>query len=280
MIVKEKERTQGRVHIRHVITRDGRPAELTPRVIERLKARGVKVESITNNLVVNVGRFCLAQLLGGAKSTYINRVQLGDTVVSGSVAKSDYPADLSDTTLVREIRTLGGDPGATFDLDSTSYPGAVTKIDATTGTPGTLTAGIVSLLTDAGQDFVAAGVTTRDTVTVTLGGEDYTLGVKAVNSTTEIEVENPGLVTGAVGYTVETPGTQVLFSKVISGDNFPEAQYGPETIVHEAGLLFTDGALFNRVVFAPEDDSIGLILQPTDIDGTRIDVQLDWLITF
>jgi hypothetical protein len=52
------------------------------------------------------------------------------------------------------------------------------------------------------------------------------------------------------------------------------------TVVHEAGLLFDDGALFNRVTFQQQDNGLGLVFQPTDIDGTRIDVQLDWLITF
>ena len=279
--INEQGRTSGRVTVRHVVTKDGKQVDVTQRVIDTLKARGIKSpELIFNNLVTNVGRSSLASMLGGFKNVWINRVQLGDTIVSGSVTKSSMPADLSDTGLVHEIRTLGGQPGATFDLDSVSLPGEVVKVSATIGTPGTLTAGVTSTLTDPGEDFIASGVDDKDTVTVTIGGEDFTLGIREVVSATELEVDNHGQLTGAVGYTVQTPGTQVLFSKLISGDNFPESEFGPVTIVHEAGLLFTDGALFNRVTFAPEDDTIGLVLQPTDIDGTRIDVQLDWLITF
>jgi hypothetical protein len=149
------------------------------------------------------------------------------------------------------------------------------------GTPGILTAGVTSLLTDGtGADYIAAGVSEQDTVSVILNGEDFILGVNEVVDSTTLVVSNPGQLAGAVGYTVQTPGTQALFRKLISGDNFPEAQFGPVTVVHEAGLIFTDGTLFNRISFQQSDDTIGLVLQPTDIDGTRIDVQLDWLITF
>lgn len=283
-VARENLGVQGRVRVRHVASRDGKPiplsAALNPRLAAELRARGVDVESLFKNLVVNVGRGRLARLLGGGSSSYVDRIQLGDCKVSGVVRKDLYPADLSDVTLVHEIRDLVNDPGATFDLDSTSYPDEVVKTDASVGTPGTLLAGVSSTLTDAGADFIADGVDDSDTVTVFISGESYTLGVKTVVSTTELELDNPSGVSGAVGYTVQTPGTQVLFSKLVNGDNFPEAQFGAVTIVHEAGLICTDGALFNRVTFQQQDNDIGLVLQPTDIDGTRIDVQLDWLITF
>ena len=284
-LVKENERVFGRVRVRHVATRGGRAVglqeALSPRTREALRGQGIRPEMLGDNLVVNVGRATLARMLRGVTSTWINRVQLGDAKISGVVRKSDFPPDLSDVTLIHEIRNLGGQPGATFDLDSSSSPDEVIKVDASVGTPGTLTAGSVSTLTDiTGVDFVAAGVTERDTVTVVIGGEDFVMGVNAVVGPTELEVANPGQLAGAVGYTVQTPGTQALFTKTISGDNFPESEFGPVTVVHEAGLLFTDGSLFNRITFQQNDDSIGLVLQPTDIDGTRIDVQLDWLITF
>lgn len=277
---------RGLVSVRHVATRDGREIEpgdaLSPAARERLVAMGVDVERLWqgNNLVVNVGRFQLAKLLAGTTSAFVDRVQVGDAIVGGVVVKSQFPADRSDVALVHEVRTLSGDPGGTFDIDSFEFPDEVVKVSALIGTPGTLTAGTISTLADAGEDFVAAGVNDNDTVTVVLSGEDFVLGVREVLSPTELEVENPAQLAGAVGYTVQTPGTQVLFKKLINGDNFPEAQFGPVTVVHEAGLMFSDSALFNRVTFQPNDDSIGLVLQPTDIDGTRIDVQLDWLITF
>ena len=284
-LVKEKERVFGRLRARHVATRNGQPLPirdaLSPRAKAALEAQGFKIELLGNNLVVNVGRATLAKMLRGVSSTYINRVQLGDCKIAGVVRKTDFPPDLSDVSLVHEIRNLGGQPGATFDLDGSTSPDEVVKVNASVGTPGTLVAGSVSTLTDiTGVDFVAAGVNERDTVTVVLNGEDFTLGVNEVLGPTELEVSNPGQLAGAVGYTIQTPGTQALFSKLVSGDNFPESEFGPVTIVHEAGLLFADNTLFNRITFQQNDDSIGLVFQPTDIDGTRIDVQFDWLITF
>lgn len=283
-VARENLSVQGRVAIRHVASRGGKPiplsAALNPRLAAELRVRGMDPDRVFKNLVVNAGRGRLARLLGGGSSAFVNRVQLGDCKVSGVVRKDLYPADLSDVTLVHEIRDLINNPGGTFDLDSTSYPDEVVKTDASIGTPGTLLAGVTSTLTDAGADFVADGVGDSDTVTVFIGGEDYTLGVKTVVSGTQLELDNPSSVSGAVGYTVQTPGTQVLFSKLINGDNFPEGQFGAVTVVHEAGLICSDGALFNRVTFQQQDNSLGLVMQPTDIDGTRIDVQLDWLITF
>lgn len=283
-VASEKLSVQGRVAIRHVASRNGVPlplsAALSPKLASELRARGLDPLQVFKNLVVNSGRGRLARLLGGDSGAYVNRVQLGDCKVSGVVRKDLYPADLSDVTLVHEIRDLINNPGGTFDLDGTSYPDEVVKTNAAVGTPGTLLAGVVSTLTDAGADFVADGVDDSDTVTAYIGGESYTLGIKAVVSATQLELDNPSSISGAVGYTVQTPGTQVMFSKLINGDNFPEAQFGAVTVIHEAGLICADGALFNRVTFQAQDNSLGLVLQPTDIDGTRIDVQLDWLITF
>lgn len=284
-LLKEKERVFGRVRVKHVATRKGQPLPvqdaLSPKAKEHLRAQGIRPELLGNNLVVNVGRSTLASMLRGVKTTFINRVQLGDCKVSGVVRKTDFPPDLSDVSLVNEIRTLGGQPGATFDLDGSSSPDEVVKVDASVGTPGTLVAGSVSTLSDiTGVDFVASGVNARDTVTVVLNGEDFTLGVNEVVDATTLEVSNPGQLAGSVGYTVQTPGTQALFTKLVSGDNFPESEFGPVTVVHEAGLLFADDTLFNRITFQQNDDAVGLVLQPTDVDGTRIDVQLDWLITF
>lgn len=280
---------QGRVWVRHRVCVGGRrlsDAEITgPEFGPRIRARGLDPESLTHNLVVNTGRAQMARMIrrpqGSLTREWINRLQLGDCTIAGVVRKTDYPPDLSDQGLVHEIRTLAGQPGATFDIDEDSSPDEVIKVDASVGTPGILTAGVTSLLTDTtGADFVDAGVTDRDTVTVWLGGENYIVGVNNVVSTTQLEVANPSQLAGAVGYTVQTPGTQALFRKLISGDTFPEVDYGPMTIVHEAGLLFTNDVFFNRVVFLAQDNDHGLVLQPTDIDGMHIDVQLDWLITF
>jgi len=285
--IREKVDVRGQVRARHVAMRDGREIEINeencPELYRNLRARGMRPEVMFRgrNLVVNTGRAQLARLIRRVTNgSWINRLQLGDTILAGSVRKADYPPDLSDTSLVHEIRDLLGNPGGTFDLDEDSSPDEVIKVDQSVGTPGTLTAGSISRLEDAGADFSAAGVDDKDTVTVQLSGEDYTFGVNEVESPTILQVSNPSQLAGAVGYTVQTPGTQALFSKRILGSNFPAAQFGPVTVVHEAGLLFTDGTLFNRITFHQNDPDQGLALQPTDIDGVSIDVQFDWLITF
>ncbi len=268
---------------------DGRPVPLTALgadVLSRLTRAAARVgmvlqtEVIKQNLVVNTGRDAMVrQLAGDGSRIWINRVQIGDAKVSGVVSKDQFPPDLSDNRLLNEIRTLLGAPGATFELDGYTFPAVVTKLQPA-GLPGTLTAGVTSLFSDGTADFVAAGITDADKVTVFIGGEDYTLAIRTVVGPTQLEVENPSQLSAAgIAYKVTTPGGQVLFRKLLSGNNFPESLYGPLTIAHEAGLLFTDGSLFNRVIFAPGNPAVGLVFQPRDVDGVTLSAQLDWLIT-
>jgi len=283
--LKDNVLLRGCVTISYIATRWGKPVEVVDAInkdlLKKYEDKGLDVTKIFKNLVVNTGRSKLAMAIRQHSAPfYIDRIQLGDCLVDGQVKKTSFPPDLSDTSLVHEIRTLGGQPGGTFDLDSDSSPDQVNKVEASTGTPGVLTAGTTSLLTDDNVNFLTAGVDVNDTVTVILNGEDYTMGVNTVVSSTQLEVANPSQLAGAVGYTVQTPGTQALFKKRIDGDNFPAATYGTETTIHEAGLLFTDGTLFNRVTFQQNDNDQGLLVQPTDVDGKKIDIQLDWLITF
>lgn len=261
-------------------------ADLDVRVRDVLAFRasmaGIQLQTqvIKNNLVVNGGRDMMVhQLAGDGSRNWINRVQLGDATVSGVVVKDQFPPDLSDNRLVHELRTLLGGPGGTFELDSYSFPAVITKSEPA-GLPGTLVAGVTSVFSDAGADFVSDGVTDDDKVTVYISGEDYSLAIRQVLSPTQLEVENPGqLAAAGVAYKVTTPGGQVLFRKFVSGNNFPESTFGPLTVAHEAGLLFTGGTLFNRVIFAAGHPEIGLVLQPRDVDGVTLGVQLDWLIT-
>lgn len=282
MKIKEKVSIQGVVTTKQVVTNV--QGQVLPWSVaqESLAKRGIEAppERVSHNLVVNSGRLLLAQKLAGESTAYINRVQIGDCKVSGVVQKTLYPPDLSDTMLVNEIRTLSGGPGGTFELDGYSFPDSVVKTEPA-GLPGTLTAGVLSTFTDPGADFVSDGITDRDVLTVFIGGEDYTLGIREVVSGTELEVENPSSLSGAgLAYRVTAPGTQVLFSKLINGNNFPESQFGPLTVAHEAGLLYSNDTLFNRVTFVPDDNDVGLILQPGTVDGNIINIQLDWLITF
>lgn len=257
--------------------------DFSDRSHERAQALGVSLVPglQKRNLVVSTGRDTLArQLAGDGSRKFISRIQLGDTKVSGVVSKDTYPPDLSDNALVNEIRTLLGAPGATFELDGYTFPSVVTKV-APAGLPGTLAGGPVSTLTDLTADFITAGVNDKDKVTVFIGGEDYSLGVLSVISATQLEVENPSqLAAAGISYNVTTPGGQVLFSKFVSGNSFPEAQFGPITVVHEAGLLYNDGSLFNRIIFVPGDPDVGLVFQPQDIDGISLGVQFNWLISF
>jgi hypothetical protein len=279
--VKEEVGIKGVAYTRQIATRDGRIV-LWEEIQNEFAARGIEAppEQTQQNLVVNAGRNQRARSLAGDSQAFINRVQLGDTKVGGVVQKTSFPPDLSDVALVNEIRTLAGLPGATFSLDSHTFPDTVVKTEPA-GLPGTLTAGVVSTFEDPGADFIADGVNTRDQVTVFIGGEDFILGIKEVVSATELEVENKsGLSGSGLGYRVSTPGTQVLFTKLISGNNFPESTYGPLTTAHEAGLLLSDDTLFNRVTFVPTDNNVGLLLQPGTVNGTVISIQLDWLITY
>jgi len=257
--------------------------EITREIQRKAREHGQVVLSgiQKKNLVVNVGKNTLArQLAGDGARKFINRIQLGDAKVGGVVSKDTYPPDLSDNALVHEVRTLLGAPGATFELDSYTLPSIVTKVSPA-GLPGTLAGGPLSTLTDGTADFIAAGVDDKDTVTVFIGGEDYTLGILSVISATQLEVENPNqLAAAGIAYNVTTPGGQVLFSKFVSGNNFPAAQFGPLTVVHEAGLLYSDGSLFNRIIFVPGDPDVGLVFQPQDIDGITLGVQFNWLIGF
>jgi hypothetical protein len=232
------------------------------------------------NLVVKTGRSGLSKLLGLPNQALVNKVQIGDCRIGGVVKKVENPPDLSDTTLVNEIRTLGGQPGATFDVDSVTFPDTLTKL-APAGSPGVLVAGATSTFTDATADFVAAAVDDKDTVTVIIDGEDFELGIDAVVSPTQLEVRNPfQLASGAVAYTIQTPGTQVRFTKRILGDSFPEADYGNPVLAHEAGLLFSNGALFNRITIISDNNAVGLPLRPESIDGVSVDIFFEWTITF
>jgi hypothetical protein len=250
--------------------------------LAELARRGLKYTPVIekNNLVVTAGRSAMVhELAGDGTRRWIDRVQLGDAKVNGVVSKDTFPPDLSDNRLLHEIRTLAGAPGATFELDGFEFPAEVEKT-APAGLPGTLTAGVVSILSDPGADFIADGVTDADVAVVFINGEDFKLGIRSIISATQLEVENPSqLAAAGISYKVTTPGGQVLFRKLVSGNNFPESNYGPLTVAHEAGLLFTDSTLFNRVIFAPGNPNVGLTFQPRDVDGLTLSAQLDWLIT-
>jgi len=101
-------------------------------------------------------------------------------------------------------------------------------------------------------------------------------------SSTELELHNPyGYTTAATPFRIESSGSQVLFSKLITASNhFPAIDYGPAVLVHEAAWLFNDGACWNRVLFSAGDDTQGVLIQPADVFGVEIGAQFELTVIF
>ncbi len=244
-------------------------------------------EIVKSNLVVNVGRAILAKALGGnwetaSQSTpYINRITLGTGTKTGNLPQ------LGDSGLVQELQKLDGTIAGTFLLNDPNdvspditFPAAVTRTSGT-GATVAIDASEVTTLTDASGDFINDGVQLTDQVTIDNDPVNpLILGIRAVNSATELELHNPGGFTGSsLSYEIGTPGTQMLVSKLMSGNSFLQADYGVAVVIHEAGLLFSNGVLFNRVVFAPSDEDIGILIQSDEANGVEISVRFEWLVT-
>jgi len=238
-----------------------------------------KHKVVKSNLVTNVGRSYTAHRIGGDSNAYIDRVAIGNTIVNGVVTKSSNPPDLDDTALIHQLRNINGQLTGSFELDSHSYPSSIEKYNPIS--QGTLIAGI-NTFTDDSASFLGTGlVNRRDILKVKINNIWHGLGIVSVDSGVQLTVDNPYDLAGtSLEYNIYTPGTQVLFRKLLDGNDFPVGEYGPVTVIHEAGLLTTESELFNRVVFIENDDTIGMILSPTDLVGTTISLQLDFLITF
>lgn len=246
------------------------------------------------NLVVNLGRKEIAWSLGGFYQTqnmvapYINSLILGNGNKSGNLP------NLSDTGLVQEIRTLAGTPAgalllndASSPMPEISFPTVVWRGggSATTWLSVADTVSIngdnETILTDSSANFNTLAVQLTDQVTL----DDSTtnpsvLGVREVRSATELVLNNPyGVTDSAVRYRIGTPGTQMLVTKVVEGNDFPQATWGPSIIIKEAGLLYNNGSLFNRIVFAPDNEEQGLLLQSDEALGVEVSLRFEWLIT-
>lgn len=247
------------------------------------------------NLIVSSGREVLAECLGGLYQTtgidvpYINRITLGEGAKTGNLP------NLSDTGLVQEIQKLDGTVAGTFLLDGpdsgtpdVTFPSPEVRwpLSGTyTGNNGAITidASGDTILTDATVDFIATiGVELYDQVTF---NNDLTnplvMGVREVRSATELVLHNPtGYTNGAIGYNISSPGTQVLFSKTINGNDFPKADWGAAITITEAGLLFDNSTLFNRIIFGGTDEEKGLLLQSDETTGVESSIEIEWLVTF
>jgi hypothetical protein len=248
------------------------------------------------NLVVNTGRQHIARSLGGYWQTadpvqinpYINRLIVGTGNKAGNLP------NLSDTGLVTELRKLDGTVSGTFLLDGpwsvtpeVTFPSLVWRGGAEPPndwlSSGAITINVdnETILTDATVNFLTLGVALTDQVTLDNSPTNpAVLGVREIRSATELVLHNPyGITSADVAYRIGTPGTQVLVSKLIEGNDFPQDDWGSAIILKEAGLLLSNSVLFNRVVFAPSDEEAGLLLQSDEALGVEVSIRFEWLIT-
>ena len=295
MNMKELLPVKGYFKATHICTtKDGEVIPFDPSFVAR---KDINVQDVERwNLVVNSGRNIMARSLGGFYQTadpaqvppYINRITLGEG------AKGANPPNLSDTGLIQEITNLAGttsgtfllngpndgSPEITFPSQTQRWPlsGDFTANNATISINGDGE----TILEDVTVDFInTIDVQLTDQITINNSvSNPLVFGVREVRSTTELVLHNPTGFTGAgLGYRVATPGTQMLVSKLLSGNDFTVANYGDGVVVHEAGLLYNTSVLFNRVTFAPQDEEIGILLQSDENTGVEISVRFEWLIT-
>ena len=264
---------------------------------EASKILNQKLVSIRQgNLIVNTGREILARMLGGTYEVFGQETPYIDRIAIGNGEKTGNLPNLSDTSLVSVLRNLDGVPVGVYGLNDLThaspdliypdkvnvFPNTVTGWGSTTGTI-TIDASNRTILTDPGVDFVSLGIERGQQVTInTSSSNPLVLGIRSVLSTTELVLHNPGgyVSGGQISYRVDSPGTQLLVSKLISGNDFPVSEFGNTTVIKEAGLIMSNGVLFNRVVFAPTDEDAGVLLQSDEVNGVEISVQFEWLITF
>lgn len=258
---------------------------------------------VKSNLVVNTGRQILAQLLGGLWQSdgqvgpYIDRITLGDG------QKANNLPNLTDTGLVNEIQKLDGTVSGTFLLNdpndvapdvvfparSGRFPTSDTGWGSANGTV-TIDGNGDTILEDNSVNFTSLfgggeSVQLTDQVTLnTSSSNPLVLGVKEVVSATQLKLHNPNgyetPVATNIQYRIDVPGTQMLVSKLVNGNSFVKADWGTAVLIKEAGLLFNNGVLFNRVVFAPQSEDVGVLLQSDETNGVEISVRFEWLVTF
>lgn len=276
-----------------------RPVSGTPTLSARTKKllaeRGQTplLESSKSNLVVNGGRGIVARLIGGASSLKIDRVVLGD--LGDELKANEYPK-LSDTGLIGPLEDLSGTPGGVFVLDDDNdkiYPDAARRYPTDTSldwaNTGTLSiSGGESIFTSdpfsGGVDFATLGIERGDHLVLNTDSiNPLHLGVVEIQSATELLVHNPSEYTTPVGeslqYRLESSGATLIINKLIRGNDFPEDEWGPYTLVKEAGLLFSDGTLFARTIAAPTTEDNGILLQPDTIDGSETSYIVEWVIS-
>lgn len=263
---------------------------LGEKTLRWLNDKGKKIPSqriVRNNLVVNSGREKIARLLSRGKTSenaYINRLTIGVGQKSGNLPS------LLDVGLAEELTNLSGVGSGTFEFDPDTeilLPSSGPKYPSSGGgwAPTQCTISIssgITTLTDPSAAFVTtSSISTTDQVTVQSSTiNNVSLGVMSVVSDTQLTLYNPyGFSGAALNYRISTPGTQVLFSKFVDGNNFPQSSFGVATLITEAGLLFNDGTLFNRVVYIPENEDVGIVLQSDEATGVAMGARFEFLVT-
>lgn len=241
-----------------------------------------------DNLVVNDGRSKIAHLLGGNEDTFINRIILGDGPKTGNLPT------LQQSGLINEIEDVDGNKKGKYLIDSNTevfYPARTGRFPTDPSVDWGSADGSVSIdsddhsyLEDTSVNFFDLGVQTQDQITLDTDPDNpLILQIRQVIDKNTIEVYNPNNYetpsSETIQYRIDTSGTQLLISKLMRGNNFPESDFGVATIIHEAGLLFADGTLFNRVVFAAFDENAGLILQPDTSAHDELSIRFEILIT-
>lgn len=254
----------------------------------------LKVEDLKKwNLVVNAGRQIIARSLGGyyqlaaQETPYFNRIVVGEGQKAGN-----YP-NLSDTGMVQEITKLNGTPAGTFLLEGpydtapeVTFPPQSTKFPLVgfTGPNATITidGSGDSFFEDLTVNFNTIGISQTDQITIDNSSSNPLIfGIKEIVSATKLRIHNPTLFTGgSIAWSVGTPGTQVVVSKLLEGNNFPLAEWGGAIVLSEAGILFNNNTLFNRVVFSPDNEDVGVLIQSDEgVSGIEISARLTWVIT-
>lgn len=241
-----------------------------------------------DNLIVNVGRSKIAKLIGGeVQGDFVDRIQLGD--LGGNSKASNYPV-LKDTGLVNEIKDKNGNPGGTYQVKDQHklYPAQTDRIPSSgtwASTEGAVSiSGGESIFEDTSAQFKNDGVQRTDQLVLdTNTTHPLALGVKEVRSHDKLVVHNPREyetpANDTVQYRVENPGTQFVVSREIPGNDFSVSEWGPAVLVHEAGLIFNDDTFLNRVLFYPQDNDKGLLLQNDSINGIEISARFEWVLT-
>ncbi|MFB6371997.1 MAG: hypothetical protein ABEN55_02510 [Bradymonadaceae bacterium] len=291
----------GRCQIRQVAKDGDRqiPLEhaIADKTLEALRDQGFdpRIGSFeSDNLIVNGGRRNCAQLLGGlVDDVFLNRIGFGDL---GNTSKSNAYPNLDDNGLYHEIEDLNNDKNGMFLLqdgdfhtpsEDDRYPSNGDQWAPTQATVDIRSYNNVerTVLEDTNVDFTNIGVQPKDQVVLnTSTTHPLRLGVREVLSTTELVVHNPRRyetpANEDIEYRIDIPGTQLLVSRYISGDNFDPAVWGPGVLVQEAALFFNDDTMYNRVIMYPNDDDAGLFFQHSSVNGKEIGFRVEWLITF